>query len=262
METLLERNLTGFMRIVLSLLVIMTGSLNAASYRQRIDLAPTQLNASQLRAILSTLSEIIGRANPGPSENSHPHLSVEITDDGTGATVAFTDFTIPQMHLPSPATTLHVSYWSSDAPISHIDLDLGDFSRVLRIEGESYTEVTGCATLMARELSRYSVPLGGLQMRGALLFITILAITALSAFFGAIHSRWFFFFIGVQVLIGICSFLLPWSRILPGFVFHESMPSWIERYSAQLAFLGLLLTILFPVVQFVLERRAKGKVRN
>ena len=247
------------MRVVLSLLLAMTWSLRAATYQQSFQLPPIQLNASELRALLTTISEEIARTKPSSSEYRHPEYSIIITDDDTGATVAFDELVIPETHLPSLATTLHVSYTFYDAPISHIELNFYDFQRTLKVEGASYTDVTGCATLLQRELSGYTVPFGGPTLRIVLWEITTFAFAVLSIIFLKLESRYGYYFLALVPVMFAIAFAFPWKYILPGFVFHETEPSWVVRHSPQIAFVALLLTILIPALQLIFAKNTHRK---
>jgi hypothetical protein len=247
------------MRIILSFLFVMTVSLRAATYQQSFDLPPIQLNASELRTTLMTISEIVARINPRPAENQYPHYSINITDNNTGETVVFDEFVIPETHLPSPATTVHIRYSLDGAPISRIELNFSDYERTLQVEGDSYTDVTGCATLLQKELSRYSVPFGGPILRIILLEIPIMAFAILGIVFSKLQSRYSYFFLALIPVMFVIALIVPWKYILAGFVFHESEPSWIVRYSPQFTFVALLLTILIPALQLILRKKPHQK---
>ena len=251
------------MRIFVLLLFAVVGSLRAATYQQTFDLPPLQLNASQLGGILKTLSETVARGNSGAPTNRHAEYSVTITDDSTGRTVTFDEFSIPEGRLPSPATTLSIGYSFYEAPISRIDVMLYDSFRTLKVSGTSYTDVTGSAALLQREFSRYSVPFGGLRFRWMMYAIAQMSFMVLGFLFQYTgRARQGFVFFGLSLITVLSLLVVPWGLILPGFVFHQSEASWLVRYSAHFTFLGFLLALLIPVSQPLLAGKRQKQRRQ
>jgi hypothetical protein len=238
----------------------MTCSLRAATYEQNFSLPPIELSASDLRMILATISEEIARANPTPSENQHPEYSIVITDAKTGSTVNFDEFVIPEVHLPSPATDIRVNYSFHNAPVSSINFKFSDYERSLTVAGESYTDVTGTATLLERELSRYTVPFGGPNRRMIFEMGTYVGIIGFLVFFAYFRQKWLAYKL-IFFAIPLVSVVIwdPLEYIMPGFVFHESEPSWIVRYSPQIAFVGVFTSLLIPILQSIYAQKPLGK---
>lgn len=217
--------------LIISFLLTLAVPIYGETYQQNFDLPPIELNASQLGTILKTLSESIARANPVTSNSYHETYKVIITDDRTGKSVEFDEFIVPLTHLPSPASTVRISYSQYGAPISTIFVNLSDRLRTIQVEGASYTEVTGSAALLQRDLESYSKTFCGPGFRFWMTETALVGFMIAGCIFNLLLKRRVAggCFAALGVLTYISIWVFPWERILPGFVFHQTEPSWVVR---------------------------------
>jgi hypothetical protein len=155
------------------------------------------------------------------------------------------------------------NYRRADKPISSVTIDLGDYSRRVLVAGEAADQVEAIAKSLENDLLRYSTVIGGAMFRrltGVCLSVGLLTSLGLSG------AYWWHTRASSALSMLICStvglslvFLLPWDRYFPGFALYQSYsPFLLIRYAPQIAFLGLLATLVaIPLFYFLPRLRRK-----
>ena len=247
--------------ILLSICVSLGTTLlsNGAESSQVRDLPAVKLGATDLDAILLEAHALIDAAN-GPEDSGWEMVKVSI--DGQ-------DIEIPHLSLassvafPNEVFRFSYTYQQADKPISSVSIDLGDSSRRLSVGGESADKIGALADLLERDLRRYATPIGGTKFRRvagvclSMLFLTSLLISSaycwktrnFSALGMPICSA-----LGFLVLL-----LLPWNRLLPGFVLYQRYsPFFLVRHASEVSVIALLAMLAgIPLPYFLARRRGR-----
>jgi hypothetical protein len=244
-------------------LPLVTTSLSAkdAEFSQSRDLPPVRLAASDLDTILLETQSLINASNGPPGEQDSGREGVKLGVRGK-------EIEIPHFSLASsvafPREVFRFSYTYSrpDKPISSVIIDLGDYSRRVSVTGKAADQVEAISNLIEKDLLRYSTPIGGAPLRrlaGVCLSVGLLISLGLSGAYWW-RSRAY----GALGLL-ICStvglllvLLLPWDRYLPGFALYQSYsPFLLIRYAPEIAFLGLLATLVGIPLFYFLSRKQR-----
>ena len=139
---------------------------------------------------------------------------------------------------------------------------MGDYSRRVSITGESAEQVEAISTLVEKELLRHSSAMGGAPFRhlvGVCLSIGLLTVLGLSGAFWWRTRAYNALGMLICSTIGLLLvLLLPWDRYLPGFALYQSYsPFLLIRYAPQIAFLGLVASLVGIPLFYFLPRKER-----
>jgi hypothetical protein len=248
--------------ILLSICVSLgtTSLSNGAESSQVRDLPAVKLRATDLDAILLEAHALIDAAN-GPEDSGWEMVKVSI--DGQ-------DIEIPHLSLassvafPNEVFRFSYTYQQADKPISSVSIDLGDSSRRLSVSGESADKINALANLLEKDLRRYTTPIGGTKFRRvagiclSMLFLTSLMISAAYSWKTRNYSA-----LGMPICSALgflLLFLLPWNRLLPGFVLYQRYsPFFLIRHASEVSVLVLMAILAgIPLSYFLARRRGNA----
>ena len=236
-----------------------TSMLNGAQVSETRDLPPLKLAASELDAILSKTHSLIDAAN-GPEDSGRE--SVRVSIDGQ-------DIEIPHLSLassiafPNEVFGFAYTYYQSDKPISSVTIDLGDSSRRLSVSGESADKVGALSNMLEKDLRRYATPIGGTKFRRfagvclSMLFLSSLMISSAYCWKTRNYRA-----LGMPICSAVgflLVLLLPWNRLLPGFVLYQRYsPFFLVRHASQVSVLALVAILAgIPSSYFLARNRRK-----
>jgi hypothetical protein len=248
--------------ILLSICVSLgtTSLSNGAESSQVRDLPALKLGATDLDAILLEAHALIDAAN-GPEDSGWETVKVSI--DGQ-------DIEIPHLSLassvafPNEVFRFSYTYQQADKPISSVSIDLGDSSRRLSVSGESADKVEALSKLLDKDFHRYSTAAGGTKFRRvagvclSMLFLTSLMISAAYSWKTRNYNA-----LGMPICSALgflLLLLLPWNRLLPGFVLYQRYsPFFLVRHASEV-FVLVLMAILagIPLSYFLARRRGNA----
>ena len=232
---------------------------NAAGFLQTYDLLPLKLGATDLDAILQETNAFINVANG--SEDSGWDI-VKLTIDGQNIEIPHLS-QASSVAFPNEVFGFSYMYYQTDKPISSVTIDLGDSLRRVSVSGESTDKVEALSKLLEKDFHRYST-VGGVKFRRvagiclSMFFLTSLMIS--SAYYWINRSR-------RALGMPICSavgflllLLLPWNRLLPGFVLYQRYsPFFLVRHASHVSVLALLAILAgIPLSYFLARKRSKG----
>jgi hypothetical protein len=236
-----------------------TSLLNGAQVSETRDLPPLKLAASGLDAILSKTHSLVDAAN-GPEDSGRETVKVSI--DGQ-------DIEIPHLSLasnvafPNEVFGFSYTYNQADKPISSVTIDLGDSLRRLAVSGESADKVEGLSKLLENEFRRYSTAAGGVKFRRvagvclSMLFLTSLMISGAYCWKTRNYSA-----LGMPICSALGFLLLllvPWNRLLPGFVLYQRYsPFFLVRHASQVSVLALVTVLAGIPLSYFLARRRRN----
>jgi hypothetical protein len=245
--------------VLLSVCVsIATTSLcNGAEFSQVRDLPGLKLGATDLDAILLETHTLIDAAN-GPEDSGRETVKVSI--DGQ-------DIEIPHLSLassvafPNELFAFSYTYQQPEKPISSVTIDLGDSSRRVSVSGESADKISALSNLLEKNLRRYATPIGGTKFRRSagmclsMLFLTSLMISSAYCWKTGNYSA-----LGMPICSALGFLLLllvPWSRLLPGFILYQRYsPFFLVRHAPQIFPLCVVAAVLgIPLSYFLLRKK-------
>jgi hypothetical protein len=233
---------------------------NGAEFSQIRDLPALKLGATDLDAILLKTHALTDAAN-GPEDSGRETVKVSI--DGQ-------DIEIPHLSLassiafPNELFAFSYTYYQPDKPISSVTIDLSDSSRRLSVSGESADRIGALANLLEKDLRRHATPIGGTKFRRvagvclSMLFLTSLMISGAYCW-KTRNCR--------AVGMPICSalgflllLLVPWNRLLPGFVLYQRYsPFFLVRHASEVSVLALVAILAgIPLSYFLARRRGNA----
>jgi hypothetical protein len=158
-------------------------------------------------------------------------------------------------YVPKAAYALSYSYSWTDAPVSRLQLDLGDYTRRLSVSGTAVDQVEAISAALERDLSQNSA-IGGDMVRtvgGGLLFLILVMSLLMSGSFCFVERQWRLLGMPIFSLVGlVLLFTLPFRDIFAGFAVYQGETSWIVRFEPQMAFLAFPLTIASIALSFLI----------
>jgi hypothetical protein len=236
-----------------------TSLLNGVQVSETRDLPPLKLAASGLDAILSKTHSLVGAAN-GPEDSGRETVKVSI--DGQ-------DIEIPHLSLASsvafPNEVFGFSYMynQADKPISSVTIDLGDSLRQVSVNGESADKIGALSNMIVKDLRRYATPIGGTKFRRfaglclSMLFLSSLMISSAYCWKTRNYRA-----LGMPICSAIgflLVLLVPWNRLLPGFVLYQRYsPFFLVRHASQLFLLAVLVMLAGIPLSYLLARTARN----
>jgi hypothetical protein len=233
---------------------------NGAEFSQIRDLPALKLGATDLDAILLKTHALIDAAN-GPEDSGRETVKVSI--DGQ-------DIEIPHLSLassvafPNEVFGFSYIYNQPDKHISSVTIDLGDSLRRVSVSGESADKVEALSKLLEKDLRRYATPIGGIKFRRAagiclsMFFLTSLMIS--SAYYWNNRNRSALGMPVCSALGFLLVLLVPWNRLLPGFVLYQRYsPFFLIRHASEISVLALLATLAGIPLSYFLARRGSKR---
>ena len=225
------------------------------------ELPPLKLAATDLDTILIKTHSFIEATNG-------PEAGEDFRRETVKVGIERHEIEIPHFSLasslafPNEIFRFAYTYSQPDKAISSVTIDLGDSSRRVSVSGESGDKIVALSNLLENELRRYSTPIGGTKFRhvaGAclsMLFLTSLMIG--SVYYWKTRQS-------SAVGMPICSalgfvlvILVPWNRLLPGFVLYQRYsPFFLVRHAPQISVLALLATLAGIPLSYFLSRKER-----
>jgi hypothetical protein len=244
-----------FLSICVSLAT--TSLSNDGEFSQIRDLPALKMGATDLDAILLKTDAFIDAAN-GPEDLGRK--TVKISIDGQNIEIPHLSLA-SSVAFPNEVFGFAYTYYQSGKPISSVTIDLGDSSRRLSVSGESAERIGALSNVLEKDLRRYATPIGGTKFRQlagvclSMLFLTSLMISSAYCWktrnYGALGMP-ICSALGFLVLL-----LVPWNRMLPGFVLYQRYsPFFLIRHAPQLLLLAVLATLAgIPLSYFLFRRK-------
>jgi len=142
------------------------------------------------------------------------------------------------------------SFRSEGTPISRIDMDLGDYSRDLRVEGSSAEQVDALVAAFDQQIEHSTTWFGGTTFR--------IWVSEVMAILGMVLTIVGLLLVGAKrdsanwegavfALLGLAAILLllfaPWAQWLPGTAIYSGDPSFIKRQEPLFALVGAVVAI-------------------
>ena len=235
-----------------------TSLCNGEQFSQVRDLPTLKLGATDLDAILLETHSLIDAAN-GPEDSGWE--TVKISIDGQHIEIPHLSLA-SSVAFPNEIFRFSYTYSQPDKAISSLTIDLGDSSRRVSVNGESADKMGALSNLLEKDFRRYATPIGGPKFRRrvgvclSMLFLTLLMIS--SAYCWNNRNRRA---LGMPICSAVGFLLLllvPWNRLLPGFVLYQRYsPFFLIRHAPQICLLALLAALAGIPLSYFLSRNKR-----
>jgi hypothetical protein len=242
-------------------LTTLTLSAKVREFSQSRALPPLKLAAADLDTILHKTQALIAAANGSAGEQESARESVTL--GVRGHEIRIPHFSLASsVAFPKEVFKFSYTYSSPDKPISSVTIDLSDYSRRVSVTGEAADQVEAIAKSLENDLLRYSSAIGGAPFRhlvGVCLSLGLLASLGVSGAYWWRTRAYNALGMLICSAIGLSLvLLLPWHRYLPGFALYQSYsPFLLIRYAAQIAFLGLVASLVGIPLFYFLPRKER-----
>jgi hypothetical protein len=242
-------------------LAIMTLSAKDAEFSHHRDLPPLKLASTDLDTILLKTHSLIAAANGPSAEQDSGRQSVKL--HVRGHEIEIPHFSLASnLAFPKEIFRFCYTYHQSDKPVSSVSIDLGDSSRRISVSGQSADNVGTMASLLENDFRHYSTAFGGAKFR-RVVGVCLLMVFLTSLMVGSVY--WWKTRNYSALGMPICSalglllvLLLPWNRLLPGFVLYQRYsPFFLIRFAPQISVLALVATLAGIALSYFLSRKER-----
>jgi hypothetical protein len=235
-----------------------TSLCNGGEFSQVRDLPALKLGATDLDAILLKTHAFIDAAN---SSEDPGQETVKLSIDGQ-------DIEIPHLSLassvafPNEVFGFSYMYKQADKLISTVTIDLGDSLRRVSISGESADKVEALSKLLEKDFRRHATAAGGLKFRRvagiclSMFFLTSLMIG--SAYCWNTRNYRALGMLICSALGFLLLLLVPWNRLLPGFVLYQRYsPFFLVRHAPEIFVLSVVAALFGIPLSYFLQRKKR-----
>jgi hypothetical protein len=217
---------------------------------------------SQLFAVVERMRSFLEVANS--ASKSEPRESLRLSAGGAKVELT-TGFSQQDLAgAPDSTTDIWYSYRRFDAPLSAIDLRLGDYSREVTVSGTSREQVDGLVGLLVEELGHLQSGLGGPQYRmiAGLSLIVIGGVIVGLGTSGLVAGfyRWLAIVSGLGFQLAV--WVLPFESWFPGTTLFRGDASFLVRNSPLFTFLGAVLTVVTFLVTIAYSAYKQQRSRD
>jgi hypothetical protein len=236
-------------------------------YTRNRELPALKIRFTDMQAALESAARLLSDANRDEGKKPKDIYLTQALELGTGPDgIKVAGHAFPEnVRIPEAAYALSYSYSWPEAPVSSLELDLRDYGNKLRVAGSAVEQVDAISAALERDLSKHSA-IGGDLVRaiGGLLICIALGVLLLVGIVICINEGWRFLGVPIVSALGLVLMcVLPFREIFAGFAVYTGDPSVIVRYEPQIAFGGLIVTILLsfliPIWQERRQKRAAQK---
>lgn len=227
----------------------------AYSYQKTAELPPLKVTYDDVNQIfLSLRNQLLANPQPTQAGEVYEHIKItggDLTIEKTGAFTFTKDDRLPEM-----AEDLIYSYSNRGGSVNEIYIFLHDSNRTITVSGTSPDHVDATYAFLVNKLSEKAITMGGRKFRNiSAIFLFLIA----SALWNIplwkkelpMFSRVALVICGIGIFISI--FALPFNEWLPGFAIYTDTTSTIVKYSAEITFFGVILSIIFFIASIYLS---------
>lgn len=248
------------------LCVLASTGVSAQTYTRTTDEPPVRLTYNDLIDSIQRAHKLIKDSNSSYSVSFvHPLESLEVGDAQTNVTSSSDLSAASLQSALSVAFHVHYRYYYDGAPLSLVDISMGDSIRSVTVEGSSQAEVDALSSLISSDLNRHSVDFAGFPFRngaGATMFM-LAVLAVLVGIIVPLPQRTRFLFSGLGVLMVIAVLMLPWNEWLAGTAVYADNAVWYVRHEAAISFIGTcvaIATVLASGIRHIVKEFIKNKV--
>jgi hypothetical protein len=254
-------------RFLIACLLLVAGDFHAAveqpelieqkpQYTRTRELPALKISFADMQSILEKAANLLSDANVNAPKKKEFFFRETLTLGTEPDQIEIAGHSFPaNARLPKAAYELSYDYSWTDAPVSKLKLDFGDFRRRLTVSGTAVDQVDAISAALERDLSQHS-SIGGDMVRiwgGGLLFMILSMSLIISVAYCITQRQWRALGMPIFSLVAlVLLFALPFKDLLAGFAVYQGDPSWIVRFEPQFAFAGLIIAIAGIPLSFLI----------
>ena len=246
------------MKYFILFLVIFTSIIfpQASQYSFSSNLSPIKISYNDFASILNKASNFIN----GVNDSSIYKPTSELTIYYSNNSLTYKNLEKPDLFIDAPkvAYKAYFSFSSYENKISNISINFDDFSRQIKVEGQSYENCKALISMLENEFQSYTLTFGGSSFRlwgGLILFFLAFVIMWFPQIIKSQKLYIYIFSLVIGILLIISIYILPWDNWLPGFTIYFMYKNFLEEYSGILSVIGILLTILSVIISIYLSKK-------
>jgi hypothetical protein len=217
------------------------------------------LGATDLDAILLETNAFINAAN-GFDDSGWD--VVKLTIDGQNIEIPHLS-QASSVAFPNEVFRFSYTYQQTAKPISSVTIDLGDSLRRVSVSGESADKVEALSKLLEKDFRRHATVVGGVKFRRvAGICLSMLFLTSFMISSAHCRNTRNYRAVGMPICSAVgflLVLLLPWNRLLPGFVLYQRYsPFFVIRHAHQFLLLAVLVMLAAIPLSYFLARTRRN----
>lgn len=233
----------------------------AAQYTFSSNLSPIKISYNDFASILTKVSNFIS----GVNDSSIYKPTSELTIYYSNNSLTYKNLEKPNVFIDAPkvAYEAYFTFTSYENKISSISINLNDYSRLIKVEGQSYENCKALISMLENELQPYTLTFGGSSFRlwgGLILYILAFVIMWFPQIIKSQKLYIYIFSLVIGILLIISIYILPWNNWLPGFTIYFMYKNFLEEYSGILSVIGILLTIVSAIISIYLSKKNTNSI--
>jgi hypothetical protein len=258
-------------RLTVCVLLIATWCFVPDSRAQTLTLTnnapPVEMSYNDLAQIIAQVRDLIAKSNgsfSSPYERAYESLEVA---DAQSKIELKKDFNTSLFDsAPSVAHSVVYQFQFDGAPVSSVQIRLGDSVREITISGTSRTSIEAISALIMADLYEHRAAFAGFVFRGvagAVLLVLAQALILVPVFAPLEKKeKVVLAFVGIAMLV--CLYVLPWDDWLAGTAVFAGDSSFAVRHSALISLVGTTIAIagaVFAVSKALVSRLFRQEAR-
>ena len=232
-----------------------TSLCNGDKFSQVRDLPPLKMGATDLDAILLKTHSLIDAAN-GSEDLGREAVKVVIH----GQDIEIPHFSLASsVAFPDEVFGFSYTYSGEDKAVSSVTIDLSDSFRRVSVSGESADKVRALSNQLENDFRPYRTVIGGMKFRrvaGVCLSMFFLTSLMVGGVYYYKERRYTTLGTPICSALGfLLLVLLPWNRLLSGFVLYQRYsPFFLIRHASQISVLVLVAAAAGIPLSYLLSR--------
>lgn len=227
---------------------------------KRVELPAVTMTYADLSQLIEDVKSLAQKANSNiPGINQLASLTV--SSDTDSVTITGQSKLANLSNPPPVGLSVRFSYDTTliQAPISEITIILTDSNRAIDVKGLDQTQVNAIASYVAQRLHAHTTNLAGPSFRfitmALLMTIGIILINVIGP-----KPAYTYMVQGLGFLLSVLGLVALILRWFPGTAIYSTSASFIDRNINVISFIGVLITILAPIVTLVVRTAQRGTV--
>jgi hypothetical protein len=216
-------------------------------YTMEISLHPLRMSVNDLSSLLLKVRHFISAI---PNINGATLADELVLSDGLRRFQVKGDYSISTLRS-APEVAQKASYYfsASSGAVTRISLDLGDYGRTISVSGDNQEQVEALAQLLYSDLQMRETWFGGIFMR-----LTLCAVLLAFGFLVPLRLKRTASQVSLSLLFMVSAYYVGFNdNLFPGTLIFKDSPSFVTRYSAEISFVGAILSFVGIVVPLVLS---------
>lgn len=253
---------------VFALVFIYIPSVNASTYRKSSNFKPIKITYEDLSLLLQRIHAIIPDT---PKDQSLIINKLLITDGKLQIDIDLTsNFEFKkQERFPKTAFDLSYIFYNPDSKIQKIEFRFTDYQREVSVEGTDSDMVDSAFDSLVTIIEKHTYMFGGSLFRSGTGFNLIavgLVLINLRTIFSymkkTLSDIWVIIWMILGCLLILFTSILPFEKWFPGFAIYAEPLSFIQKYTAEITFIGTVLAAITSMISMIRWSKMKLKQKK